>query len=224
MDSSDLSALEDLENDIGAIIAGLEPSARRKLMRRVARDWQKQQTTRIGSQKNPDGTRFAPRKNRKLRGGGYPIRFLYPSGGGGTSRAAMMKSWRFDGHLIVGFDAEAGGMRSFDTAKIIKYIGIHPRDARKNARSPAVRQTLKSKSMFRRLRTTRNLKSGASDREAWTGFVGGIAQIARTHHEGGKDRPTKKGPEISYPARQLLGINAQETETLLDSVIHHLGL
>lgn len=62
--SSDLRAMEDWA---GALLARLEPGERRKLNQSLARDLRKSQQQRITAQRNPDGTPFAPRKQRKLR-------------------------------------------------------------------------------------------------------------------------------------------------------------
>lgn len=63
--SNDLEALEDWA---GALLAKLEPKARRQLNQSIARDLRKSQQQRITAQRNPDGTPYAPRKARDLRG------------------------------------------------------------------------------------------------------------------------------------------------------------
>lgn len=63
--SDDLTALEDWA---GALLAKLEPGERRKLNQGIARDLRKSQQQRITAQRNPDGTPYAPRKAKNLRG------------------------------------------------------------------------------------------------------------------------------------------------------------
>lgn len=60
--ADDLQALEDWA---GALLNRLDPAARRKVTQAVARDLRRSQQQRIGAQKNPDGTPYAPRKPRQ---------------------------------------------------------------------------------------------------------------------------------------------------------------
>tara|TARA_Y100001949_G_scaffold163033_3_gene156582 strand:- start:647 stop:1105 length:459 start_codon:yes stop_codon:yes gene_type:complete len=60
--ADDLQALEDWA---GALLNRLDPAARRKVTQSVARDLRRSQQQRIGEQKNPDGTPYAPRKPRQ---------------------------------------------------------------------------------------------------------------------------------------------------------------
>ncbi|MDC7683278.1 phage virion morphogenesis protein [Asticcacaulis sp. BYS171W] len=85
-------------------------------------------------------------------------------------------------------------------------------------------EPLKNGAMFRKLRLVKYLKSGASANEAWVGFVGRVAAIARVHQYGLKDRVVrlKGAPEVQYPERVLLGLADDEREDLLDLVMSHL--
>ena len=64
-----LSAFEDWA---GALLARLSPAGRRAAMHDIARELRRRQQVRITAQKNPDGTRYEPRKvrhsDKKLRG------------------------------------------------------------------------------------------------------------------------------------------------------------
>lgn len=55
----------------GALLARLSPAGRRAAMRDIARELRRSQQVRIAAQKNPDGTRYEPRKvrhsDKKLR-------------------------------------------------------------------------------------------------------------------------------------------------------------
>ena len=62
---SDLAVLEQLA---GALLANLTPAARRAAARAVAVDLRRSQATRIAAQQNPDGSAYAPRKAKNLRG------------------------------------------------------------------------------------------------------------------------------------------------------------
>jgi phage virion morphogenesis protein len=59
--ADDLSALEDWA---GALLNRLHPAERRKVTQSIARELRRSQQQRIGAQRNPDGTPYAPRKPR----------------------------------------------------------------------------------------------------------------------------------------------------------------
>lgn len=61
---ADLDALEDWA---GPLLRKLEPAGRAKLARAVAQQLRRGQQQRIQSQRNPDGTPYAPRREHKLR-------------------------------------------------------------------------------------------------------------------------------------------------------------
>lgn len=73
--------------------------------------------------------------------------------------------------------------------------------------------------MFSKLRTARYLKATASADSASVQFEGRVQRIARIHHYGLRDRVSRKGPEIRYAERRLLGFNNEAknitTEILL---------
>lgn len=57
--TEDLRALDDW---LAPLLAGITPTARRRLARDLARDLRRQQQQRIAAQLNPDGTRYEVRK------------------------------------------------------------------------------------------------------------------------------------------------------------------
>ena len=59
--------LHALEDWAGVLLARLEPGARRQLNQQIGRELRRSQQQRVASQRNPDGTPYAPRKPRKLR-------------------------------------------------------------------------------------------------------------------------------------------------------------
>ncbi|MGK4158482.1 phage virion morphogenesis protein, partial [Escherichia coli] len=61
--------------------------------------------------------------------------------------------------------------------------------------------------MFTKLRTTKYLKTAASADSASVQFEGKVQRIARVHHYGLRDRVSRKGPEVRYAERKLLGSN-----------------
>lgn len=62
--TDNLAALEDWA---GALLAKLSPAERRTLTTRIGRDLRRNQQQRIATQRNPDGTPYAPRKAKALR-------------------------------------------------------------------------------------------------------------------------------------------------------------
>ncbi|GLZ92017.1 virion morphogenesis protein [Klebsiella variicola] len=72
--------------------------------------------------------------------------------------------------------------------------------------------------MFAKLRTAKYLKAVASPDSASVEFEGRVQRIARVHHYGLRDRVSRKGAEVRYAKRRLLGLNS-ELVALIDEVI-----
>ncbi|KQN28305.1 phage morphogenesis protein [Sphingomonas sp. Leaf34] len=214
---------EQIQSLAGALLRQLGASERRSLLRRMARQVQQSQSARIGRQEAPDGSKFAPRcERRDLKPGNYAVKFLYPKGDA-NARVVFLKSWVHDGPLMTGFDIEAGGIRSFFYDKVEKYL---PLDASaQNAGAGKLRRkgTIRQKAMFRKLRSARNLRAGSTDREAWIGFSGRAAEIARVHQEGLRDKPSRKGRAVRYAERGLLGVTQAEQSCALDMLLEHVA-
>lgn len=60
--------LEALEDWAAGLLGQLEPASRNKLARSVGQVLRRSQQQRIIAQQNPDGSNYAPRKQRNLRG------------------------------------------------------------------------------------------------------------------------------------------------------------
>ena len=84
------------------------------------------------------------------------------------------------------------------------------------------RGSIRRTAMFKKLRLARNLKAGASDAEAWVGFVGRAARIARVHQEGLEDAPAKGAKSVRYARRVLLGDTEADRQVLLDILFAHV--
>lgn len=76
--------------------------------------------------------------------------------------------------------------------------------------------------MFSKLRTTKYLKTAASADSASVQFDGKVQRIARIHHYGLRDRVSRKGPEVRYAQRQLLGVNNESIDLTLDILHRYL--
>ena len=92
--ANDLTALEQWA---GALLARLEPAARRKVNQQVAQDLRRSQQQRIKAQQSPEGTPYAARKPRKqLREKQGRIK---------KQKAAMFGKLRTSAHLKLNADA-----------------------------------------------------------------------------------------------------------------------
>jgi len=68
--------------------------------------------------------------------------------------------------------------------------------------------------MFAKLRTAKYMKTKASPNEAVIEFAGNVQRMARVHHYGLRDRPSRKGKEVRYDARPLLGISENDMQLI----------
>ena len=67
--------------------------------------------------------------------------------------------------------------------------------------------------MFTKMKTAKYLKAQGSADQAEVSFTGRVERIARVHHYGLRDRVNRKGTEVKYAERPLLGItNTSESE------------
>ncbi|MBB6191513.1 phage virion morphogenesis protein [Sphingobium wenxiniae] len=217
--------LAEVERIAGALLQSLSSGQRRTLMRRMARELAKGQRERIAAQRQPDGSAFAPRKEKSppVMGRGAAC-FLYPSGGGGAPRRVIMKSFAWTtGRMMTGFDIEAGGIRSFEFDKVVKWLPV-PEEYR-NAGAGKLRRRggVRRRAMFRRLASGRFLRTGINDQGFWVGFSGKVSEIATVHQRGLRDKPSVRAAAIPYPRRELLGDTAADREHMLDMLYLHLA-
>ncbi|MBW0067971.1 phage virion morphogenesis protein, partial [Escherichia coli] len=77
--------------------------------------------------------------------------------------------------------------------------------------------------MFAKLRTTKYLKTAASADSASVQFEGKVQRIARVHHYGLRDRVSRKGPEVRYAERRLLGVNDEAEMITRDIFFRYLS-
>ncbi|CUA82089.1 phage virion morphogenesis (putative tail completion) protein [Gulbenkiania indica] len=102
---------------------------------------------------------------------------------------------------------------------------LNPDGSAFEKRKPQIRERKGKlrRTMFAKLRTTKYLKTEASGTAAVVGFVGEVERIARVHQYGLRDRAQKGGPEVQYPARQLLGFTEADIEAISTATIKHLA-
>ncbi|AJE89359.1 phage virion morphogenesis protein [Klebsiella variicola] len=147
-----MAELQEVEAWLDALLAGLEPAARKRMMRELAQQLRRSQQKNIRMQRNPDGTAYEPRRV--------------------TARTKQ------------------GRIR---------------------------------RQMFAKLRTTRYLKALASQDAASVEFGSRVQRIARVHHYGLRDRVSRKGPEVKYSERRLLGMNDEVKISIHDTLLNWLA-
>lgn len=96
--------------------------------------------------------------------------------------------------------------------------GYEPRRATARTKQGRIKRQ-----MFSKLRTARYLKATASADSASVQFEGRVQRIARIHHYGLRDRVGRKGPEIRYTERRLLGVNDEVESVTCDMLLHWLS-
>lgn len=212
------SELHRMENWIGGITANLSPSKRAQVSRRIANTLRGTNAKNIARQREADGNAFTARKTAApLKPSARAKKFIYPSGGSGIGRTVLLKSWVKKGHIYTGFDVEAGAIRSFDKSKIIKYLSVSNEEQNKNA--PKRKSTIKSRLMFRKLRTFGKLRASSNANMAQAGYSGKDAEIASVHQFGGIDQVHKNGPSVKYEQRKLLGLSKEAENQILNMLV-----
>ncbi|RRO04511.1 phage virion morphogenesis protein [Pectobacterium aquaticum] len=77
--------------------------------------------------------------------------------------------------------------------------------------------------MFQKLRTAKYLKAAATADAASVEFIGRVQRMARVHHYGLRDRPSRNGDNVQYESRPLLGFSDQEIKKVEGLLIEHLS-
>ncbi|HCA3689790.1 phage virion morphogenesis protein [Klebsiella aerogenes] len=147
-----MNELQKVDTWLTALLANLEPAARKRMMRELAQQLRRIQQNNIRLQRNPDGTGYEPRRV-----------------------TARMKKGRI------------------------------------------------KRQMFAKLRTTKYLKTAATADSASVQFAGQVQRIARVHHYGLRDRVSRKGPEVRYAERRLLGLNQKTNDIIQDLIFSWLN-
>ena len=82
---------------------------------------------------------------------------------------------------------------------------------------------IKRKAMFVKLRQARYLKARTRSDEVTVGFFGQVANLARVHQYGLRDRTRKDGPQVQYEQRELLGFSDADLEMIEEKLLQHLA-
>ena len=96
-------------------------------------------------------------------------------------------------------------------------------EARKPQAKARPGQTTKARAMFGKLRQARHLRLLPEPAGAAVGFTGRAARIAQVHQQGLTDRVRPGGPEVQYPARQLLGFSAADLDRVRTTLLNALA-
>lgn len=149
-----MAELQQIDEWLSALLARLEPQARKRMLREVAREVRRNQQQNIRMQRNPDGSGYEPRRV-----------------------TARTKKGRI------------------------------------------------KRQMFSKLRTAKYLKAVASADSATVEFDAhtNAQRIARVHHYGLRDRVGRKGPQVQYAQRRLLGINDEVEDLTRDILLRWLS-
>jgi len=76
--------------------------------------------------------------------------------------------------------------------------------------------------MFKKLRTAKYMRTQASPNEAVIEFAANVQRMARVHHYGLRDRPSRKEKEVQYEIRPLLGITENDYNIIVKAIIVQL--
>ncbi|HDS1151318.1 TPA: phage virion morphogenesis protein [Pluralibacter gergoviae] len=147
-----MAELQQIDEWLSALLARLEPQARKRMLREVAREVRRSQQQNIRMQRNPDGSGYEPRRV-----------------------TARTKKGRI------------------------------------------------KRQMFSKLRTAKYLKAVAGTDSATVEFDARVQRIARVHHYGLRDRVSRKGPQVQYAQRRLLGINDEVEDLTRDILLRWLS-
>jgi phage virion morphogenesis protein len=88
-----------------------------------------------------------------------------------------------------------------------------------------LKRSAKIERMFQRAVAPQYLRKWSSTGEAQVGFVGAMARIMRVHHYGRRDHVVHddaSSPELTYPARPVIGLTDTDRARVLDKLADNL--
>lgn len=148
-----MAELHEIDAWLNALLAQLEPAARTKMLREVARDVRRIQQSNITLQRSPDGTAWEPRRV--------------------TART------------------KPGRIR---------------------------------RKMFAKLKTAKYLKAQANANLAEVAFAPAVQRLARVHHYGLREKVNKRGKQVKYAERPLLGLSYEVEASIRYIILNWLNL
>lgn len=76
--------------------------------------------------------------------------------------------------------------------------------------------------MFAKLRTAKYMKAKGTADDAVVEFTGQVQRMAKVHQYGLRDRPSVRAKEMQYPARPLLGLDAEDIKIVEEELLRTL--
>ncbi|QEW33224.1 phage virion morphogenesis protein [Erwinia billingiae] len=76
--------------------------------------------------------------------------------------------------------------------------------------------------MFTKLKTAKYLKAYANANQAEVSFTGQVQRLARVHHYGLRDKVNRRGTEVKYSERPLIGISHNVEIKIRDALLSWL--
>ena len=77
--------------------------------------------------------------------------------------------------------------------------------------------------MFNVIKTSKYMRIERTAEGVAIGFMNKVANIARVHQYGLRDRVERDGPIVKYDARELLGFTPDELDMIESEVLNHLS-
>jgi phage virion morphogenesis protein len=77
--------------------------------------------------------------------------------------------------------------------------------------------------MFAKLRTAKYMKAKGTADDAVVEFNGQVQRMAKVHQYGLRDRPSVRAKEMQYPARPLLGLDAEDMKIAEEELMNLLN-
>ena len=77
--------------------------------------------------------------------------------------------------------------------------------------------------MFNLIKTSKYMRIERTSEGVAIGFMNRVANIARVHQYGLRDRVEKGGPTVKYDSRELLGFTHAELEMIESEVLDHFS-
>jgi len=80
--------------------------------------------------------------------------------------------------------------------------------------------------MFAKLRTNKYMKAKGTSNDATVEFAGSVQRMARVHHYGLRDRPSKnaKDKDVQYDARLLLGMSSELQVDINELILSRISI
>lgn len=211
--SNDLSRLETWA---APLLAKMSATERRKLNQSIARDLRRSQQQRIRAQRNPDGSRFAPRKKAKpVKTVNKPKSFIY------RGKERLLISYQNQGKAFTGYDRKSGGIRTFVDDRVEKWL-TPPKSTGGGGTLRSKRGKIKRAAMFGRIAQAKRLRLSSTPDYIALAFMAGNAKVARVHQYGLRDKPSPKQKDVQYSRRELLGFSPADLKLIEDKLIEHL--